>query len=176
MTKLSSILRQLMGEDKINTSALARKTGILQPVMHRMVTGDTDNPCINTLLPIAEYFGITVDQLVGKFPLPTERMAALSEETYTVTVKDSTMSPKFPEGTLLIVDPAVTPENGDFAMIELEPESDAMFKQVFFDSADIYLKPLNPDFKTIHLTKNSTYRFLGVVVESRTTLKKRRMH
>jgi SOS-response transcriptional repressor LexA len=176
MTKLSTILKQLMSEDNINTSALARKTNILQPVMHRLVTGDTDNPRIDTLLPIAEYFGITVDQLMGKFPLPAERAALSSKNIYTVTVKDSTMSPQFTEGTLLIVDPDLTAENGDFAIIELNSADEPTFKQVFFDGADIYLKPLNPDFKTIHLTKNSTYRFLGVVVESRTTLKKRRTH
>ena len=176
MTKLSTILKQLMSEDDINTSALARKTNILQPVMHRLVTGDTDNPRIDTLLPIAKYFGITVDQLMGKFPLPAERSASSSENSYTVTVKDSTMLPQFTEGTLLIVDPDLMPENGDFAIIELSSSDEPTFKQVFFDGADIYLKPLNPDFKTIHLAKNSMHRFLGVVVESRTNLKKRRKH
>jgi hypothetical protein len=212
MGKLSAVLTQLLNEEGINTSELARQTGTLQPVMHRLVTGDTDNPRITTLAPIAKYFGITLDQLVGIFPLPRHRKSqkngaqpyswssipllswselsgaldaskkhplievscTVSEQAYALTVKDPTMSPRFIEGTLLIVEPNLTPDSGDFVIVELDPSHEPTFKQVFFDGGDIYLKPLNTDFKMIHLEKNADCRFLGVVVESKLTLKQRR--
>ncbi len=206
MTKLSLVLKKLIPEHRLNTSELARLTGVLQPVLHRMVTGETDNPKIATLLPIAKHFNITVDQLMGEAPLdiaseslklqnwhqiplldwPTvsqwpnvtashtvETNALISANAYALTVKDSTMSPRFPVGTLLIIDADLTPANQDFAVIELEPKEEPTFRQVFFDRNDIYLKPSNPDFKTIHLEKTSSYRFLGVVVESKTALKQK---
>lgn len=220
MKKLSENLKRLIAEYNLNTAELARATGLLQPVMHRMVAGHTDNPRIDTLLPISRYFKITVNQLVGDEPLPllliSDTQASRKkqkEETpsyssvpllknwdeiekfiaaptdyvtddwvnidstihrssmYSVKIKDSTMLPRFLENTLLIVDGDLDPQNGDFVIIALKENEDAIFKQVFYDGADIYLKPLNSDFKTIVLTKNAKHKFLGVATESRTRLK-----
>ncbi|NNM59626.1 MAG: hypothetical protein HKM04_07405, partial [Legionellales bacterium] len=35
-----------------------------QPVLHRLITGMIDNPQINTLLPLCEYFNCTLDRLI----------------------------------------------------------------------------------------------------------------
>lgn len=208
MTKLSTILKQLIAEERLNISELARQTGILQPVMHRMVTGETDNPKIATLLPIAKRFNITVEELMGTLPLMRDRNAVpqsvwktlpwlswealvqwlrspqelacekfietnavVGKNAYALSVKDSTMMPRFPQGALLIVDADLQPENGDFAIIQVDEKQQPTFKQVFFDSGDTYLKPLNPDFKIVQLDAQKPYKFLGVVVESRLALK-----
>ncbi len=73
MSKLSNILKQLMVEEKVNTTDVARATGILQPVMHRIVNGVTDDPRTKTILPIAKFFNVSVDQLMGVIPLPINR-------------------------------------------------------------------------------------------------------
>lgn len=69
MKQLSLVLSQLMAKRDIKSAELARKTGIGQPVIHRLMTGVTDNPQIQTLIPIAKFFGISVDQLMGVSPL-----------------------------------------------------------------------------------------------------------
>lgn len=69
MDTLSSILSHLMAEKNIKSAELARKTGIGQPVIHRVMTGTTDNPQIATLIPLAKFFRVSLDQLVGLTPL-----------------------------------------------------------------------------------------------------------
>lgn len=69
MKNLSEILSHLMSEAGIKSAELARKTGIGQPVIYRLMTGTTENPQILTLKPIADYFGKSMDQLIGLAPL-----------------------------------------------------------------------------------------------------------
>ncbi len=69
MDNLASILTILMSENNITSAELARKTGIGQPVIYRLMTGTTENPQILTLKPIADYFGVTLDHLLGTKPL-----------------------------------------------------------------------------------------------------------
>ena len=67
---LSSILNRLLFEKKMKPIDLARKLGIPQPTMHRIVTGKSPNPHKSNLEPLAEYFDVTVAQLKGEDPLP----------------------------------------------------------------------------------------------------------
>jgi len=62
--KISTTLKTLMEQKEINTSELARRTGVAQPVIYRIVSGETDNPKLNTLIPLASYFDIHLDNLV----------------------------------------------------------------------------------------------------------------
>ena len=73
MDNLSTILSHLMAEKGIKSAELARKTGIGQPVVYRLMTGTTENPQILTLKPIADFFGISIDQLLGLRPLNDQK-------------------------------------------------------------------------------------------------------
>jgi SOS-response transcriptional repressor LexA len=68
--KLSETLKTLMARQNLRTAQLARATGVLQPVLHRMASGATDNPRVQTLLPLADYFDVSIKQLLGLTPLP----------------------------------------------------------------------------------------------------------
>jgi SOS-response transcriptional repressor LexA len=70
MSKLAAIIKCLMKEKDISVTELARQTRISQPVLHRLTTGVTYNPQIETLIPIASFFNITLDQLIGRTSLP----------------------------------------------------------------------------------------------------------
>lgn len=211
MKKLSSILKSLMAEVSISESELARRTGIGQPVVHRIASGETDNPKVATLSPIANFFAISISQLIGDEPLPENRLPGtynpgihgwiqvpllsweqlpewpnltdhskptlsvstdlnLSDNAYALVVKDNTMEPRFPEGTLIIADPAIQPENRDFAIVCIEGHKAPTFKQVLIDGNQTYLKPLNSDFKPFLLDKK--HRFLGTMVQARMDFKK----
>jgi transcriptional regulator with XRE-family HTH domain len=65
MENLSAILTHLMSEKGINSADLARKTGVGQPVVYRLMTGATENPQVLTLKPIADFFGVSLDQILG---------------------------------------------------------------------------------------------------------------
>lgn len=211
MKQLNSILKALMTEIRINESELARRTGIGQPVIHRICSGETDNPKVATLSPIANFFAISISQLIGDEPLPVNRIPGtynpgitgwtqipllsweqaanwpnlgesskptqtistdlnLNENSYALTVKDVTMEPRFPEGTVLIVDPNLQPQDRDFVIVHINGQKLPSFKQVLIDGDNVYLKPLNPDFKTVLLDKQ--HKFLGVMVQARMNFKK----
>lgn len=69
MKNLSAVLSHLMSEKGIKSAELARKTSVGQPVVYRLMTGVTDNPQIQTLKPLADFFGVSIDQLLGIKPL-----------------------------------------------------------------------------------------------------------
>jgi len=63
---LSEILNKLLFEKKIRPMDLAREVCVPQPTIHRLITGKCKNPHQSTLLPIANYFNMTVEQLKGE--------------------------------------------------------------------------------------------------------------
>ncbi len=75
MSKLSTILKALMQDVGITVTELARQTGVGQPVIHRMASGETDNPKVGSLSPIAKFFGVNISMLIGDEPLPASRFA-----------------------------------------------------------------------------------------------------
>lgn len=73
MKNLSEVLSSLMSEKGLSSSELARQTGVAQPIIYRLTKGDTTNPQIFTLKPIADFFDISLDQLIGAKPLRARR-------------------------------------------------------------------------------------------------------
>lgn len=63
--KLSTNLNHLMAEAQINSSELARKTGIPASTIKKIRKHNNANPTLTTLLPIAQNFAISVSQLIG---------------------------------------------------------------------------------------------------------------
>ena len=66
----SQILKRLMFHRGIRTTELARRIGLKQPTVHRIVEGVSPSPHQSSLVPLAQFFGITVEQLRGEEPLP----------------------------------------------------------------------------------------------------------
>jgi SOS-response transcriptional repressor LexA len=64
-TKLSNNLHWLMARHKIaSLSELARLTGVPQPTLHRMSTGEAKEPRHSTLKLVTDYFGVSVSDIV----------------------------------------------------------------------------------------------------------------
>lgn len=82
--QLSKILKKLLYDRRMNPSELAREVQMPTPTIHRLVTGKSTRPYRSSLEPIANYFHISVDQLIGNEPLtaswPTSSNNALSPE------------------------------------------------------------------------------------------------
>ncbi len=78
--KLSSILKRLLYERDIKPVDLARAVDLPPPTIHRLITGKSTRPYESSLKPIADYFDIEVDQLLGEAPLPGDQAQSLSDE------------------------------------------------------------------------------------------------
>ena len=67
-------LRQLMHSDgQISEGELSRRTGVPQSTIHRILVGQIKESKPSTLRPLASYFGLTMAQLQGEEPIPTQR-------------------------------------------------------------------------------------------------------
>lgn len=201
-TKLAAVLKILLHEKNLSESELARRTGVGQPVIHRMASGETDNPKIDTLRPIAKFFSLSLDQLIGDQPLPSFievqsshrinhiPLLSLTEATlwpaqkskistldhtftdaevgqlaFAIKLLDDHSLPLFPAGTLLVIDPECCSGNRDFVLLHFAGQKGAVLKQLLIDGEDFYLKPLNPEFKTIAMSRKD--KILGTMVQAK---------
>lgn len=70
----------------------------------------------------------------------------------------------FPEGTILLVDPNRSVDPGDFVIAKDVSTQQATFKRLAYDGGHWYLRPLNPNFKTVEID-DPKVRVIGRVVE-----------
>lgn len=63
MSHLRLNLTFLLQQRGITATALARTTGVQQPTLHRILKGTSADPRSATLQPLADYFGVTLDDL-----------------------------------------------------------------------------------------------------------------
>jgi len=81
---------------------------------------------------------------------------------FAMKVKGDSMEPLFFEGEILIIDPEVQPQPGDFALIKKDQDGEAAFKQIKKYKGMWVLHPLNPKYDDIEMTKDM--RVVGKVV------------
>lgn len=62
-TLIAKNLEWLMGQRKTNPYELQRATGVPQPTIHRILTGESSDPRTKTLQPLADHFGVSVADL-----------------------------------------------------------------------------------------------------------------
>ena len=73
-----------------------------------------------------------------------------------------------PEGTLILVDPDIAPENGKLVVAKLDGTDEATFKKLVIDAGMKFLRPLNPTYPAIPI--NGNCQILGVVIEAKLKL------
>lgn len=56
-------LAWLISKTKTNPNALAEKTGVPQPTIHRILSGESSDPRTGSLQPLADFFGVSVSDL-----------------------------------------------------------------------------------------------------------------
>jgi len=72
--KLCDNLNLLMSEAHISADELSRRIGIPPSTIKKIRNRYNPNPTLTTLLPLAQYFNITLGQLVGDELLPDKRI------------------------------------------------------------------------------------------------------
>lgn len=72
--KLGDVLTKLMIECDIEDAELSRQTGIPASSISRMRLNPDANPTASTLLPLAKFFDISINQLLGDESLPKDRL------------------------------------------------------------------------------------------------------
>lgn len=197
LSKLGSNLNKLLKKEGLTSDDLSRLIGVPSTTIKRMRSGEA-NPTLNNLLPIAEYFSITLNQLVNGDPLAenfeantlplfswdeccnhdsidyekfskkilTER--TVSKKAFALLVQEDEQE-FFPENSILIVEPEIEPNNGDYVIIGNLKQNIAAIRKYIIEIDKIYLKPLIPGIDISVLT--SSYKVLGVILQYKVELK-----
>ncbi|CAM4459777.1 MAG: hypothetical protein LEGION0403_FIIPPAGN_01320 [Legionella sp.] len=76
------------------------------------------------------------------------------------------MAPAFQNNSIVILDPDLTPVDGDYVLCKFNEEQNTtpVFRQVFIDGNDFYFKPINPGFGDMKHFEE--FSILGVVIKS----------
>lgn len=91
-----------------------------------------------------------------------------SDRVFALKIKGDTMSPEFNPGDIIIVDPELEPETGDFAVTRIigddNGNDEILFKQLMVDGNRVYLKSMNRDYPSIEITGRE-YQVIGCVIQ-----------
>ncbi len=82
--------------------------------------------------------------------------------TYALIVKDDSMMPRYEPGATIIVDPDRQPQHRNIVIFKWKKTGDVSCAQFLVDGPNKYLKPHNPDYKTVLLDEEDTQvKFCG---------------
>lgn len=95
---------------------------------------------------------------------PSDGSFALRVSGASMTSPDPDAVHSFPDGTVLLVDPNRAVSPGDFVIAKDVETQQATFKRLVSDGGRWYLRPLNPQFKTVEID-DPNLRVIGRVVE-----------
>lgn len=76
-------------------------------------------------------------------------------------------NPTFPEGSRILVRPEADLISGKYYVVKLLDSGEQTFKQYIEDAGHRYLKPLNPNYRTIEI--NGNCHFIGRVIDTKMT-------
>jgi len=111
----------------------------------------------------------------GIFPYRSEGIMALldspegaSERAFGIRVRGRGMEPEFFEGEIVIVDPALEVQSGDFVVVLLEGQKYALVRRLLVEPDQTrYLEGLHPVYGGAPIPLLSPPLFLGKIIEKR---------
>ena len=156
-------LSQLRQEKGLNMREAARGLNMPYTTYVNYEKG-TREPNSETLIALAEFYGVSIDYLLCKSSTPNtgeitaeenvERMVCVPSKwhaTFTLTCEGTSMEPRIHDGDLVAIRSQPTVENGEVAAVRIEGE--ATLKRVYLHSNFIELRAENPNFESIILAK-----------------------
>lgn len=91
-----------------------------------------------------------------------------TNDTFAITLDNSSMETEFAKNSILIFRPSTTPSNGDFVLAQLNIENQKpgfIFRKYVTDGSGVYLKALDPTFRTI--TTHDSFEIIALLIEQR---------
>ncbi len=63
---IGKVVRQLMAHEKMSEADLCRRVNLPQTTINRLLTGQTTDPRVSTLVALAQFFEISLEQVLGQ--------------------------------------------------------------------------------------------------------------
>jgi SOS-response transcriptional repressor LexA len=180
--------------DLIRRAALEMAAGILRVSVNKLLTGrDDERADVPPGLKAApeDVRNIPLISLVqagysreGDDPYPRGEGAgsilvdadlaqSLSRLVFALEITGESMLDEFRPGDIVIIDPMIKPQPGDYVVAKVDGDSKATFKKyrsrgTGMNGEPIFeLVPLNPDFATITVSADNPGRIIGTMMEHR---------
>jgi transcriptional regulator with XRE-family HTH domain len=97
-------------------------------------------------------------------------MSGYRDHTFGVVMPDSSMSPYFPKGSVLIIEPFQNFEDRSFVLVHLMQTNKFLFRQILSDGENHFLKALSSDLASFPIRKlDEGDKVIGKLVETRQT-------
>ncbi|HEU5280396.1 MAG TPA: helix-turn-helix domain-containing protein [Gammaproteobacteria bacterium] len=196
-SNLSDTLNVLMAKARINSSELARATGLPATTIKRIRNNEQCNPTISTLAPIAQHFSISMSELLGggisaseganTLPLLSWANAplidtlvmsgaqtnvatelSLSKHSYALPIESNELHP-FSLGGVILIDRTREAKTLDYVVVVKGGMQQAVLKKLIIEGDERYLKSLVAGINLLPFTDD--YRLLGVVAQYKLDLK-----
>jgi transcriptional regulator with XRE-family HTH domain len=167
--QLSQILKRLLFERNLRPSDLARDLNMPPPTIHRIVTGESTRPYKSSLSPIAEYFNVKVEQLIGEeplFPSMDGNSISLSQRTRRVALVAWELlgyEPKSAQGLSEIIVSDVSDKA--FAVINPDYSMEPLFQKNSILIFDPEVKPIDRSYVLVKLHDPDTYVFKQLLID-----------
>lgn len=84
--------------------------------------------------------------------------------TFAVVVVDDVMEPELRRGATLVVEPGLSAKSGDYVVVCVAPDTDAMCRTLSVQGKHKLLVPVNKHYPVQHVDRNT--RIIGVVLEN----------
>lgn len=92
----------------------------------------------------------------------------ISPECVALRVEDNSMEPGFRKRDIVIIDPNITPADGDHVLVRLAKTEEHLFRRYVSRRADAYdLVAENADYPTVTINAKFPAEIMGVLVEHR---------
>jgi transcriptional regulator with XRE-family HTH domain len=193
-------IKILMMKKNVSTSQLARDTQLPLTSIKKIRNGTNLNPTIATLLPIAQYFEISIEDLFtenkeNKNTLTPNQIPIISWEEsllwpHVSTKKYATIPCEaqlnetafvlrvesdgwgiFSNGNLLLIDTSLNPSHNDYAIVHKKGMLRPTLKKILIEDEKIFLQSIS--ISNNFDIRTSEHRIIGIAVEYRQVLKQK---
>lgn len=155
---IASNLRKLMELANISEHELSRRTNIKQPIIHRLLSGENQNPKLSTVKPIADYFTITISQLIGEQKMKkvwnghTTREHHGWNEVPLINWEDVCKSKERKIQRYVVIDCNVS--ESAYALLIIDSSMEPVFPEKSLIIVDPIIKPIDGDFIILKMITN----------------------
>ena len=109
----------------------------------------------------------TIDELMSSKKEPHKTITCVlpyKGHFFGVLLETEAMSPRFPNGSIIIFDNTAIPKDGDFVLVDFTGLPEPIFRQLLTMGSSLYLNAHNPKFDRLTLTNDS--RIMGKLVQA----------
>lgn len=185
LSALGKNLKRIMQQKDVTMSQLHKQTKVPLPTISRLLHDTNINPTLGSLLPIAKFLNVSIDELVLEAPtylnleVPIFKwdealnMFNSDYDNYKEFIKlnipqkqfalysGDDIANNFLKNSVLLISPEIDTRNGDYVLCSSLSNRNISIKKYLMEDGDVYLRSLTKGLNTIK--KADSFEILGTI-------------